>query len=188
MKTMTIIGGVNGVGKSSLMGVLDDERSDLGIMIDVDKITAQVGGDRILGGKIALREMDDCLSKGKSFTWETTLSGNKPLKTVKAAAENGYRIRLYYVALDNAEKSIARIKNRVAEGGHDIPSEDVLRRFGNRFTSLLKIVDLCDEVKFYDNNNGFKVVGMYRNGKMIPVVNDSPEWLKEIMKTLDNIP
>jgi predicted ABC-type ATPase len=185
MKTMTIIGGVDGVGKSSLMGVLDDERSDLGTIIDVDKLTAQSGGDRIRGGKIALNVMNDCLNTGKSFTWETTLSGNMPLKTVNRARENGYTVRLYYVALDNAEKSIARIKNRVAEGGHDIPQKDVLRRFERRFSSLEKIVGLCDEVKFYDNNNGFKVVGIYRNGRIIPTVKNPPKWLDEIAKPLD---
>ncbi|MBO6301477.1 MAG: hypothetical protein J6N15_03460 [Ruminiclostridium sp.] len=47
MKIYTIIGGVNGVGKSSLSGVLAGESPDLGIIIDTDKITAEHGGDRI---------------------------------------------------------------------------------------------------------------------------------------------
>jgi len=42
MKIYTIIGGVNGVGKSSLSGVLLNQRSDMGIIIDTDKITAEV--------------------------------------------------------------------------------------------------------------------------------------------------
>ena len=47
MKIYTIIGGVNGVGKSSLSGVLTAENSDLGVVIDTDKINAELGGDRI---------------------------------------------------------------------------------------------------------------------------------------------
>ena len=45
MKIYTIIGGVNGVGKSSLTGVLASESNDLGVIIDTDKITASLGGD-----------------------------------------------------------------------------------------------------------------------------------------------
>lgn len=51
MKKYTIIGGVNGVGKSSLTGVLHGIYSDLGIVVDADSITAKLGGDRIKGGK-----------------------------------------------------------------------------------------------------------------------------------------
>ena len=52
MKTYTIVGGVNGVGKSSFSGVL---KSDLGVIVDVDKITVQVGGGAIEGSRAALR-------------------------------------------------------------------------------------------------------------------------------------
>lgn len=54
MKIYTIIGGVNGVGKSSLSGVLSAEKTDLGIIIDTDKLTAELDGDRIKGGNLQL--------------------------------------------------------------------------------------------------------------------------------------
>lgn len=54
MNIYTIIGGVNGVGKSSLSGVLSAENTDLGIIIDTDKITAENGDDLIKGGRIAI--------------------------------------------------------------------------------------------------------------------------------------
>ena len=53
MRTYTIIGGVNGVGKSSFTGVLKERCTDLGMIIDVDKITAELGGNAIAGGKAA---------------------------------------------------------------------------------------------------------------------------------------
>lgn len=73
MKIYTIIGGVNGVGKSSLSGVLSAENTDLGIIIDTDKLTAGLGGDRIKGCKLAIERIGDCLCKGVNFTQETTL-------------------------------------------------------------------------------------------------------------------
>ena len=94
MKIFTIIGGVNGVGKSSLSGGLEAESSNLGTIIDTDKITAKLGGDRIKGGKSAVRLIVDCLTKGADFTQETTLSGVRTLKTIRKARELDYFIRL----------------------------------------------------------------------------------------------
>lgn len=105
------------------------ERNDLGQIIDVDKITASLGGRAIEGGKVAIHKINDCMERGISFTQETTLSGVRTEKTIQRAKEAGYYIRLYYIGISSAEESIKRIENRVAKGGHDIPSEDVHRRF-----------------------------------------------------------
>ena len=67
MKTYTIIGGVNGTGKSSLTGVLKTQTTDLGIIIDVDKISAQNGGSALTGGRIALERIADCLKKKRQL-------------------------------------------------------------------------------------------------------------------------
>ena len=82
MKIYTVIGGVNGCGKSSLTGALKAERKDLGIIIDVDKIAAENGGDNISAGKAAIRKISDCLKRGICFTQETTLSGHKTERTI----------------------------------------------------------------------------------------------------------
>ena len=105
MKTYTIIGGVNGVGKSSLTGVLVDRTDDLGIIIDTDKINADFGGDRIKGGKKAVELIEHCLEKGLSFTQETTLSGVRTLKTIRRALDLDYRVRLYYVGVSSCQES-----------------------------------------------------------------------------------
>ena len=97
MRTYTIIGGVNGVGKSSFTGLLKEQRSDLGIIIDVDKITADLGGNTLAGGKAALKKIQECIDKGVSFTQETTLSGRHTEATARRLLEKGYRVRLYYI-------------------------------------------------------------------------------------------
>jgi predicted ABC-type ATPase len=179
MKIYTIIGGVNGVGKSSLLGALTAENSDLGVIIDTDKINAENGGDKIKGGKIAVRRIDECLNNDLSFTQETTLSGVKTLKTVKRARDKNYFIRLYYVGVNTAAESLSRIENRVRKGGHDIPQTDVKRRFAKRFDDLSKILPYCNEVYFYDNENGFAKKGEYRNGELILYTGKIPQWLEE---------
>ena len=184
MKLYTIIGGVNGCGKSSLTGALKAERSDLGLLIDVDKLAAQLGSP-VEGGKAAVRKIDECLEKGISFTQETTLSGARTERTIRRAKERGYTIRLYYIGLDTMEESLGRIANRVAKGGHDIPREDVERRFSTRFADVLRILPYCDEARFFDNDNGFVEVAEYRNGELIPRVSNPPRWLLELMGRAD---
>lgn len=180
MKLYTIIGGVNGCGKSSLTGALKAERSDLGLIIDVDKLAAQLGSP-VEGGKAAVRKINECLEKGISFTQETTLSGARTERTIRRAKERGYTIRLYYIGLDTMEESLGRIRNRVAKGGHDIPREDVERRFQSRFSDVLRVLPYCDEARFFDNDNGFVEVAEYRNGELIPRVSNPPRWLLELM-------
>ena len=178
MKTYTVIGGINGVGKSSMSGLLSAESSELGIIIDTNKLNLKYGGDRIKGGKEAVNTINKCLEMGLSFTQETTLSGLRTLKTIKRARELGYFIRLYYIGVSSCTESLERIANRVKKGGHDIPSEDVKRRYEKRFEDLDKVLPYCNEVKFFDNENGFVEAAEYRNGEMINKCDALPEWLK----------
>ena len=185
MKTYTIIGGVNGVGKSSFTGVLKERSTDLGLIVDVDKITAELGGNALAGGKAALRKISECIDKGISFTQETTLSGRKTEATAKQVKELGYHVRLFYIGLDTAEESLSRIANRVKRGGHDIPQDDVVRRFAGRWEAVSKVLPYCDEAEFYDNDNGFVLVAEYRNGELRTVGNRRPQWLMELLQYLD---
>ncbi len=185
MKLYTIIGGVNGVGKSSFTGVLKRQRSDLGLIIDVDKITAQLGGNALEGGKESIRRIDEALNKGLNFTQETTLSGYRTERTAKKAREAGYSVRLFYVGLDTAQESLERIQNRVRRGGHDIPHDDVLRRFGGRWEAVAKVLPYCDVAEFYDNDNGFVMVAEYQNGELLPVGEHQPQWIKELLEYLN---
>ncbi len=184
MKCCTIIGGVNGVGKSSFTGSLKAQSLDLGTIIDVDKITFDCGNNAIEGAKKAIRKIDDCLNNGYSFTQETTLSGNKTAQTCKKAKELDYFIRLYYIGLNTESESIERIKNRVEKGGHNIPLETVKARFQNRFESLKKVLPYCDEAVFFDNYNGFKQVAEYKNGELIITVANPPQWLLQMKEEI----
>ena len=180
MKIYTIVGGVNGVGKSSFTGVLKSRTTDLGVIVDVDRITGQLGKGAFEGGKAALRIIEDCIEKGVSFTQETTLSGHRTSKTAKRVREASYYVRLYYIGLDTVEESKLRIANRVTKGGHNINTEDVERRFSTRFEAVKAVLPYCDEAAFYDNNNGFIEVAAYRNGELILEGNEHPRWILEL--------
>ncbi len=185
MKTYTIIGGVNGVGKSSLTGVLSAKTTDLGVIIDVDKITAELGGDKIAGGKSAIEKINRCLDSGISFTQETTLSGHRTERTIRKAIEGGYFIRLYYVGVNELSESLLRIENRVRKGGHSIPAEDVRHRYETRFSDLEKILPFCNEAEFFDNENGFVEVAEYKNGSLLLKGDYRPHWITQLKQFLE---
>ncbi len=183
MKTYTIIGGVNGAGKSSLTGVLKAETRDLGKIIDVDKLNIEHGGT-LAGGRAAVKLIGECIEKGISFTQETTLSGHKTAKTAQEARDNGFFVRLYYVGLDTIDESLKRISNRVQKGGHNIPENDVVRRFNSRYEDIASVLPYCNEAVFYDNENGFKAVAEYRNGELQIIGSNIPRWLSGLKEYL----
>ena len=184
MPNYTIIAGVNGVGKSSLSGVLKSERSDLGYIVDVDKIGAENKCTPIDAGKIAIKKINNFLTKEVSFSQETTLSGQRIEKTVKTAKEKGFEIRLFYIGLNTSDECLKRIQNRVEKGGHNIGVDDVERRYNKRFDDLIKILPYCDEVRLFDNENGFVEVAEYKNGEIIVKGDYKPIWLMELIGKL----
>lgn len=168
MKVCTLIGGVDGVGKTSLGGILRSERSDLGVVVEADKS--------------ADARIETALKAGVNFALETTLSEGYARQLCRRAKETGYHIRLYYIGLDTLEESIRRIQNRVEHGGQDIPPKEVEACFSRRFDDVLKILPYCDEAVFFDNYNGFALVAKYRNGQILPVGMYRPSWLSQLLK------
>lgn len=154
------------------------------MIVDVDRITALAGASPLEGGKMAIRRIENCLNNGISFTQESTLSGFRTAQTAARAKQDGYTVRLFYVGLDTPEESLARIANRVKRGGHNIGTEDVLRRFAGRWEAVSKVLPYCDEAHFFDNDNGFVEVAEYRNGELLLVGDLRPTWVLELQQYL----
>ena len=76
-----------------------------------------------------LEEITDCVRKGESFAFETTLSGQSYLARIRQWREQGYQVSLFFLSLPDAETAIARVAERVKQGGHDIPEAVIRRRF-----------------------------------------------------------
>lgn len=79
---------------------------------------------------------------------------------------------------ENIYNNRRRIKNRVAK--------DVRRRYSKRFEDLAKIIPYCNEMRFFDNENGVIEKAEYRNGSLITKGSNIPEWIKEFAEYLNN--
>lgn len=76
-----------------------------------------------------LEEIAGCVGRRENFAFETTLSGLGYLRHIRAWRESGYHVSLFFLALPTAELAIARVAERVRQGGHHIPEDVVRRRF-----------------------------------------------------------
>lgn len=100
-----------------------------------------------------LKQIHEHVRKGESFAFETTLSGRSYARRIPRWREQGYRIRLFFLRLPNPEAAIARVAQRVSEGGHDVPETVIRRRFDAGWNNFVHIYrDLVDEWALFDNS------------------------------------
>ena len=151
---LTIVAGPNGAGKSSLTatGVFG-----VAPVIDPDAIARSIQPDDPSAagrraGKRALDLRNDLLTKGKSFVVETTLSGNSTLSLLQDAKAHGFEVELKYIGLSDVAQSKSRVAGRVVSGGHDIPAEDIERRFARSLDNLPEAISRADRTELYDNS------------------------------------
>ncbi len=105
-------------------------------------------------GRIVLEQIQTFSDKGFDFGFETTLSGKSYVNLLKDLKIKGYRLHLFFLWIPDARLALARIKDRVAEGGHHVPTHDVRRRFKrsiNNFFTLYR--PLLDSWMLFNNTS-----------------------------------
>ncbi len=133
-KRILIIAGPNGAGKTTFARSFLLNEADVSIFINADLIAAglsplQPESEAMGAGRMMLTMIDDHVRRGDSFAFETTLSGRGYARMIPAWRELGYWVELYFLRLPTPETAIARVMQRVSEGGHSVPSEVIRRRF-----------------------------------------------------------
>jgi predicted ABC-type ATPase len=104
------------------------------------------------------------------------------------AKESGFQVRLIYIALDDAEHSIRRVKERVVSGSHNVPDEDVRRRYQRSLANAPEALRLAHEAVVYDNSGlRHEKVLELRNGIVTWRAAKMPEWVSQIHKALAGI-
>lgn len=200
MKKLYIFAGVNGAGKSTFyINQLEVNSIIYGARINSDEIVREFGEwknpkDQNRAGRLALKLRKSYLEQGIDFNIETTLSGHSIVKFVREAKDAGYYITVYYVGLESVELSKQRVAIRAAKNGHSIDDATLERRFNKSFDNLAKIVNICDEVYFFDNSkiiedsekqkfSNLNLVAKKENGIIAIHTNKKIEWFDTVMKS-----
>lgn len=133
--------------------------------INADEIAKQYDPDdlqkyKIKAGKTFFSRLGKRLNEGRSFVIETTLSGKYLMKVIPSAQDKGFKVVLLYLFLENLSENILRVKNRVLVGGHNVPEEDIIRRYHRSKVLFLNTYrELVDEWSlFYNGDDKFELV------------------------------
>jgi|Wag4MinimDraft_13_1082653.scaffolds.fasta_scaffold06162_2 predicted ABC-type ATPase len=128
MKTLFVVAGANGSGKTTFAKMYS--RFENIAFLNADKIAEEIeGNNNIKAGKVFFHKIDEFLNKDESFIIETTLSGKYFRKIMQKARNKGYHLVLIYLFLETLDEHIYRVRNRVMGGGHDVPEQDIMRRY-----------------------------------------------------------
>jgi predicted ABC-type ATPase len=133
-KKIIIIAGPNGAGKTTFARSFLTAEAQLPRFINADLIAAGLAPfapetAALKAGRLMLQEIEQCARRGESFAFETTLSGLGYLRRIAGWRAQGYRVSLFFLTLPNVETAIARVAERVRQGGHDIPEPVIRRRY-----------------------------------------------------------
>lgn len=183
MKKYIIIAGVNGAGKSTLYQTIENLK-DIP-RVNVDEIVREIGdwkniSDVFRAGKIAVKRISQYFNEGITFNQETTLCGQTIIRNILKAKELGYFIELHYVGVDSVEIAKQRVKYRVQQGGHGIPERDIEKRYEETFEKLNLVLKECNLIAFYDNTESFRRFAICKNGELVRVSHNVPEWFSKV--------
>ena len=152
-----IIAGPNGAGKTTFARAFLPAEAECPHFINADAIAAGLSAfapeaAALRAARVMLAEIAACVARGESFAFETTLAGRGYLQHIPAWQRAGYRVTLYFLSLPNADLAVARVAERVRQGGHHVPAGVIRRRFlfgRHNFHTYYR--PLVDAWALYDN-------------------------------------
>jgi predicted ABC-type ATPase len=154
-----VLAGVNGAGKSSLMGARI--RAEQGEYYNPDEAARRVqsanpglsladanGIAWQQGRRLLQRAIDERLD----YSFETTLGGETIAELLRKAAAQGHQVHVWYVGLESVELHIARVRLRVEKGGHPIPEAKIQERYETSRLNLIDLFPILTTLRVYDNS------------------------------------
>ena len=141
-----ILAGPNGAGKTTFAREYLTQEADCPVFINADLIAdglSPFSPDRVAvrAGRIMLGMMSDCVRRKESFAFETTLAARNYAHSIPKWRLDGFWIRLHFFSLPSPEIAVARVAERVRQGGHSVPEDVIRRRFEagrNNFEKIYK--------------------------------------------------
>jgi len=198
-----VLAGVNGAGKSSVGGhLLDRQRLT---WFNPDTFARELVATSGCGQPIAnahawtesVRRLDEAIAGGHSHAFETTLGGRTVAARIAAAAQT-HDVMMWFCGLASPDLHVARVRARVAAGGHDIPEARIRERYPQSLQKLIALMPRLTHLQIYDNsaevNHGSPIpdpvlVLEMEDGRLVwPAAGDldalrrTPDWAKPLLE------
>ncbi|EPY00978.1 AAA family ATPase [Magnetospirillum fulvum] len=183
MYQLWIVAGPNGSGKTTLTQRHLARRLPV---VNPDDIALEMKGQRtdspdtnVSAGREALLRQRRFLAEQRSFTVETTFSGNREIALMREAKAAGYKVNLIYLSTDSPMISVGRIKTRVRAGGHLVLTRDVVRRYQRSLAHLSEGIALADRAWLLDNSRQrLRLIASLERGCVKSMSNALPGWVR----------
>jgi predicted ABC-type ATPase len=139
-----VMAGPNGAGKTTFASEFLPDFVQCREFLNADLIAAGLSPfapetQDIRAGRLLLERIGELARAKADFGYETTLSGRTYLKLLGNMKKAGYRVVLFFLWLPSAELAIARVENRVRQGGHSVPAEAIRRRYASGLRNLFRL-------------------------------------------------
>jgi len=146
-----------------------------------------------LAAAIANFLREKMLQSNSSFSYESVFSHVSKIHELENAKKANFRIYLYFITTSDPLINLQRVKNRVENGGHDVPDDKIHARYFKTMSNLYEAFKLADRAYFFDNSKE-KVNGSFdffaeKNGNQLYLFdqNSVPQWFDNyILKYLLN--
>lgn len=200
-----VLAGVNGAGRSSIAGAA--LRSSGADYFNPDEATRQFR-DHYPGLSLeeansrawhaGVRLLQRVINERLQFAFETTLGGRTITGLLMKAANVGIAVRIWYVGLSSVDLHVARVRSRVARGGHDIPEARIRERYDSSRRNLIALLPHLTELKLYDNSRNADPAAGERPRPVLILhmksglvedtcpLQDVPDWAKPIVLSVVN--
>ena len=196
-----VLAGVNGAGKSSIGGHLLEQAGLTWFNPDTfaRELVAETGCDQSEANGEAwqegMRRLDEAITQATNYAFETTLGGRTVPARIKVASRT-HDVMVWFCGLSSPEQHIARVKARVAAGGHAIPEAKIRERFPAALENLVALMPDLAHLQVYDNSieaaSGHAIpdpvlVAEMVSGKLtwpsdLESLQRTPEWAKPLME------
>ena len=159
-KNLYIIAGCNGAGKTTASFTILPEILNCKEFVNADEIAKGLSPFQpekvsFEAGRIMLSRINELLGNNQTFAFETTLATKSYKSKIVEAKKKNYNVTLLFFWLETVDLAIERVKTRVIEGGHNIETEVIKRRYTSGIKNLFEIyLEIADEVLIFDNSFG----------------------------------
>ncbi|MBI3491237.1 MAG: zeta toxin family protein [Acidobacteria bacterium] len=154
-----VLAGANGAGKSSIGGAMllaegveyfnPDQAARL--ILSANPGTTQEHANSAAWHE-GRRLLERAIAERRDFAFETTLGGRTITALLEQALSDRMDVRIWFAGLKSPALHIARVRSRVARGGHDIPEATIRDRYNRSRLNLIRLLPKLTELRVYDNS------------------------------------
>lgn len=188
MPILYVLAGPNGAGKTTFYesaiskGFIDHQLP----FVNVDLLARSFGNyspENFQRADEAARvEIGKHISSMSDFMIESNLSLQNDYDWINALVRKGYEVVLYFLYTSNVSVNIQRVKKRVSEGGHDIPTAIIEHRYKISLSYLKSNLHKFQKAYLIDTSGDTAtVIAEVDNGKLSFEEQNSPTWATDAL-------